>query len=96
MEYDFGTVLKNLDGSDAVDNGTPQTALKGLLTALIADKPDTTVEDKAKRFGLFVKLKTGSSSLVAEDLAILKRAIEIYPTLVYGQLNAFLDQTTTF
>lgn len=93
MKYSFAKILKNADGTDAVEGGTPATALKGLINAVISDKHDTTAAEKAQRYALFNKLQTGADELNVEEVALLKKAIEIYPTLVYGQLAALLDQS---
>ena len=92
MIYNLSTGLKNLDGSDAVEDGAPATVLKGLRTALVSDPQGLTATDKASRYRLLIKLKEGENELTVDEAAILKKAAEVYPTLIYGQLCAFLDQ----
>lgn len=93
MRYDFTTALLNADGSEAMENGLPATALKGFRNALISDSAGLTPADKAARYELFVSLPT-KGDFTVEDVALLNKAIEIYPTMVYGQLRAILDQKT--
>jgi hypothetical protein len=95
VKYDFSYVLKNLDGSDAVEADGPATALKGLRTALISDPQGLTASDKSARYSLFIKLSkaTADTEFTVEEVALLKKAADIFPTMVYGQLCALLDQT---
>lgn len=92
MIYDLATSLKNIDGSDAIEDGAPATALKGFRTALVSDPQGLSPAEKAGRYKLFVKLKEGENDLTVDEAAILKKAAEVYPTLIYGQLCALLDQ----
>lgn len=93
MKYDFSKVLTNADGSEASENGKPATARQGFVNALVADPQGLTPAEKAQRYALFVKLQNSADDLTVDELGLAKKAIEIYPTLVYGQLSAFLDQS---
>ena len=95
MKYDFSVVLKNGDGSSASENGSPATAIMGLKNALIADMPGLTGTDKGARFDLWLKLSNATTEaleLTLDELNVLRRAIEVYPTLVYGQLLRIINQ----
>jgi hypothetical protein len=95
LKYNFGYVLKNIDGSDAVEADGPATALKGFRSALVSDPQGLTAGDKASRYSLFLKLAKADAEteFTVEEVALLKKAIDIFPTIVYGQLCALLDQT---
>jgi len=96
MRYASDYVLLNADGTPAEDDGKDATALEGLRRALITDTKQFSADQKAKRFALWSKLgdswAEGEFELDAGELATALEAIEIYPTLVYGQLAAFLNQ----
>lgn len=93
MQY-TDVVLKNEDGSDAVENGKPQMALFGIKHALITDAGTLDPAKKLARFELFTKLSSASPrvELSVDEVALAKEAANVYPTLVYGQLVAFLNQ----
>lgn len=92
MKYDFSKVLKNIDGTDAIEADGPATAYKGFRSALVTDTQGTTSADKAAKFALFMKLSPTENELSVEEAALLKKAADVFPTLVYGQLCAILDQ----
>jgi hypothetical protein len=94
MLYDFSKVLINIDGTEGKEeSGKPAYIKTAFINALLSDPQGITTADKAKRFALFLKLqKDESPDLSVDELALLKSAIEVFPTLVYGQLAAFLEQ----
>jgi hypothetical protein len=92
MKYDLEQQLKNSDGTLAETAGVPETARKGIIAALLNDPQGTQAADKAKKFELFLKLKGSGDDFSVDEVALMSKAIEIYPTLVYGQLKAILDQ----
>lgn len=72
---------------------TEITVKMGLIKALLAEGTQS-VEEKMKRFELFLKLKAAEveAELSAEEAALLHKAVEVFPTLVMGQLKRFIDQ----
>jgi hypothetical protein len=94
MKYDFSLPLRNVDGSPAMDAvDKPALIRTACINALISDPQGITSDLKARRYALFVKLQKEGTDLTVEEVSLLKQAIEVFPTLVYGQLAAFLDQT---
>jgi hypothetical protein len=94
MQYDLTTPLVDHDGNAAVENGVNITAKIALIKALLSEGV-ASVEEKMKRFELFLKIKAAEVvELATEEVALLHKAVEVFPVLVMGQLKHFLDQKT--
>lgn len=98
MKIDITQVFKNADDSPAFDAKTREPIiLKTVLTnALLQDAgPQTSQEEKMRRYGLFQDLKKTTVGFVqwdVEDVAFVKKAVSAsYPTLVVGQAFAMLE-----
>lgn len=98
MKYDLNVVLKGIDGQDADDEGKPATMRTALARALVSDPQGIPLSGskKLERYQLFAKLATAVDSvdLSVDEVALAKEASDIWPTLIYGQIVAFLDQRT--
>lgn len=99
MKIDFNAVL--LDPEDQVikENDVPvdiKTVLKrAILADTQADGSPIPVDQKVKRFELFMKLKHADSKITdfsLEEIALLDKAVAVFPTLVCGQLHYLLTQ----
>ena|SRR5579863_5124811 len=100
MKYDMNVVLNNMDGTESIEDGVAATMRIAITRALVSDNPmnPPTADQKIKRFALFSKIATTPPEepvdLSVDDLAVVKAAADIWPTLIYGQIVAFLDQRT--
>lgn len=97
MKYDFpSVVLHNSDGTvvNVSDTDTrPWTAQIALKAALLTDAQQN-VESKMARYELFLKLRDHKpeSEYTVEEIALLKKAAMLLPTIFAGQLSHLLDQ----
>jgi hypothetical protein len=92
MILDFEHILTDLENNPIVDELGKVASLKTVIAkALVTDTQKA--EDKLKRFDLYIKLKLSEfkAELTAEEAALLKEVSAIYPTLVYGQLVAWIE-----
>lgn len=93
MLVDTSFILKNADGTPAKDGDQVATVQKALENALVTDPKELTSAQKVARYKLFQKISGNSVvDLSIDELATAKTAVEIYPTLVYGQVLAYLEQ----
>lgn len=99
MKLDCGYVLKNLDGSDAVDfdpktkNPIPTTIgkiLAGVLT--VSDPKDTDGMRKARCYGLATQVyKEQEIEVDSEDVKLIKDLVGRYcPPMAVGQIYQIL------
>jgi hypothetical protein len=98
MKYKLTTPIVNLEGEQTTEgDGKRGTMYLGLTRALMADHNDQGEpikgDDKIKRYDLLMKIrKQDEVDLDVEEVALLSRAVLIFPTLVAGQIRAFLNQ----
>lgn len=99
MKYDLTKPIVDLDGNPIKEGEKQETATvyKALTNALMMDidenRQPVQPEAKIKRFDLLMKIrKQDEVDLDVEEVAILSRAVLLFPTLVAGQLRAFLNQ----
>lgn len=89
MKINFDAQLFDQDDALIMEDGKPAAVSKALKRAVIA------FEDKDKKlelFELFLKLKAADSTtdFSIEEIALLDKAISVFPTLIYGQLSYLL------
>lgn len=92
MILDFSHILKDLEGSPALDElGKVAEMPKIISRALMADVQGA--EAKMKRWELYIKLKLSDwkADLTAEEAVLLKEVSAIYPTVIYGQLVHWIE-----
>jgi hypothetical protein len=100
MLIDLMQTYVNADDSSAVtaDTKQPVTLKFMLIQAVLSDVgPDGRAvqsDEKIKRYSLYRDLKKAGATLElpAEDIAILKNAAKIFPTLVMGQTHEMLER----
>lgn len=97
MKIKLSAHLLNPDDAEYQEDGKPVVIQTALKRAIIADvNPDGTpikVEDKLKRFDTYLKLNGASDETewTIEEVALLDRAIGVYPTFIFGQLHYLLQ-----
>lgn len=97
---DLTQVYSNADDSPAIDMDTkkPVTLKQMLINALLADGDSGSTEgDKMKRYSLYRDVKKAKDSLTLsiEDVAVLKKAANIFPVLTMGQTHDMLENPYT-
>lgn len=97
MKYKLDGTVNELDGSPILEKEKPVTTYLCFARALMADHNEDGQpirgDDKIKRYDLLMKLRGKDEvDLDVEEVALLSRAVLIFPTLVGGQLRAFLNQ----
>jgi hypothetical protein len=91
MKIDFSYQLVDAEDLPAKDEkGNDATVVQALKRAILA------FEDKDKKleqFELFMKLKSATSEteFTVQEVALLDKAIAVYPVLIYGQLSYLLS-----
>jgi hypothetical protein len=101
MLIDLTQTFVNADDSPAVIAGTqtPVTLKFMLIQAILAEaSPDgrpVPPDEKIKRYSVYRDLKKAGATieLPAEDVALLKDAAKIFPTLTLGQTHEMLERT---
>lgn len=105
MRIDLTQRLFNADDTVAEDakTGKPLDLKHFLIQACLADftgdrnqlgqQLPVAGEDKPKRYALYAELKKAGEfvNFSAEDIAVLKKASLVFPTLVVGQVHAMLE-----
>ena len=96
MQVDFSRAITDLEGAEIEDGGKTVTLSRIACNALLAmrqDDKNLTGEEKAKRYGLAVKLVDAADCEVsAEDIALIKRLIgEVYPPIFVGRAWELLE-----
>jgi len=94
MRIDFTHVLLDAEDAPVQEEGIPVSIAKVLKRAVLA------IDDKDKKlelFELFLKLKTADSDtdFSIQEIALLDKAISVYPVLIYGQLHYLLSNKQT-
>jgi len=98
MQYDLTATLKNEKGEVIVEEGVTVTMRAAFTRALLSEWVDggaqLRIDEKARRYQLFLLINTDATivDLTTEQAATLKGAIGAFPTLIYGQLAAYLDR----
>jgi len=93
MIKNFDRIVKNIDGTDLVENGKPGKMATAICNALmIAD--DGSGEEKLQRYNLAVKIYAGGDiDLSVNDCHLIKRLVEKYHgPLVVGQIVPVLEK----
>lgn len=96
MKKDFDVVLTNLDGTQAMrDKTIPLTMGFCVHEALLNTPPETTTEQKVKRWAMVQKSrKYGTVNVTIDESAMIKDACAVmFPTLIFGQINDWLEGT---
>lgn len=94
MNYEFDAAIRDENDLEVVDDGKETfTMRRAIRRALLGGRAEA--EQKLKNYDLFLKLKdatVGTDFSVAEVKSMRDASVEVYPTLVAGQLAKFLDQ----
>ena len=95
MKYTFATAALETDtGTPMLTSETdsaPYTADKAFARGLLADTNDNT-KTKLERYELFLRVRANEDEYSAKEVALLREAALVYPTLIAGQLVKILDQ----
>lgn len=96
MKYDLNVSLKNEDGAEALEDGKPITMRTAILRGLVTDPPQLSAAQKLQRYELFSKIaatpKEEPADLSIDEVQLAKDAVNVWPTIVYGQVVVFLNQ----
>ena len=97
MNIDLKATLTDLEDKVITEAEKPVELALLLKRALLADVEGdgSSVKDKFERFELYMKLKlhnaeSGLINLETAEVALLDRAVKVFPTLIAGQLHYFL------
>jgi hypothetical protein len=95
MKINFDYQL--VDGEDLPakdEKGANATVLQALKRAILASEER---DGKLERFELFMKLKaaTAETEFSVQEVALLDKAIAVYPVLIFGQLSYLLSNKQT-
>jgi len=95
--FDLGTALLDLEGSFVREGEKVVTLGLALKRAVLSDVDELgnalKADAKLARYELFLKLKRAETEVVdwtAEEIAALKSAVTVFPTLVMGQIRDLL------
>ena len=94
MKINFDYQLVDDNDVPVQENDKPVSVAKVLKRAVLA------VEDKQNKlelFELFIKLKSADSNteFTVQEVALLDKAIAVYPVLIFGQLSYLLSNKQT-
>lgn len=98
MKINFDTLL--FDGNDAVvmEGEAPADVKVILKRAVLSDMQPNgqpiQPEQKLQRFDLFLKLRSADNDTdwSLDEVALLDKAVMVFPTLISGQLSYLLNQ----
>lgn len=97
MKIALTKVLENEDGTTAKEGEKDVTVRQVLIRAVLSDMDDNLQpvkgEEKVKRYNLYRALKKGTddTDFEVEDVALLRKAVLIFPPLVAGQVREALN-----
>lgn len=104
MRIDLTQRFFNADDTTAIDAKTqePLTLKNFLIQAALAEitgernhmgPVPVPGEEKGKRYAIYIELKKAGDfvDLPVEDITLLKKASQIFPTLLMGQVHAMLE-----
>ena|ERR1700690_1224606 len=98
-KIDLQQTYENADGTVAIDPRTkaPMILKDILIMGLLNDdqRNPLSAKEKADRYSLYrdiKKSKVGYVLLDAEDVVLLKKAVEVLPTLTLGQTHEMLER----
>lgn len=88
-----------VDGFDqpVMEKDAPITAKELLKRACLADhngdNQPVNSDEKVKRFDLYMKIKAaeGVTNFEVDEVALLDKAVRVFPTLILGQLHYLLS-----
>lgn len=97
MKVNFGATMKDMDGSDVIENGKPVTLAAIGVVSLLAnfDKENPAVEEKLARYRIAHKIKDGGIvDLTVEELSVVKAMVgKVYGTMIVGQAFQLLENS---
>lgn len=94
MKKNLEVVFQNMDGTEiTMQDKTPLTMKSALLECLLATPPSMVAEEKSRRWQLCQKIRKGNTiNITIEEAALIKKAAgEVNVTLVYGQIEDWLE-----
>lgn len=93
MLKNFDKTIKNIDGSDIVENGKTAKMSTAICNALMVSD-EGSGEEKLQRYNLAVKINAGGDiDLSVNDCHLIKRLVEKYHgPLIVGQIIPILDK----
>lgn len=95
MKINFDYQLVDAEDCPAKDEkGANATVLQALKRAILANEDK---DKKLEQFELFLKLKsaTPETDFTVQEVALLDKAIAVYPVLIFGQLSYLLSNKQT-
>jgi hypothetical protein len=100
MKIDFTHQLVDSEGKTVLEEDAPVTIKTVLKRAILADATPAgqpiPVDEKVKRFDIFLKLRSADSNTdwTLDEIALLDKAVMVYSTLISGQLHYLLNNKT--
>lgn len=97
MKIKLDSPLLNEDETPALEKEVPVTVRTVLIRAVLSDIDDSLQpvkgEEKVKRYNLYRTIKKGTdeTDFEVEDVALLRKAVLIFPPLVAGQVREALN-----
>ena len=98
MKIDFSAFLRDAEDKVVEENGIPaavQTLLKrAALADFLPDGHPVPADEKYKRFELYMKLRSADmdTDFSLDEVALLDKAVLVFPTLIAGQLHYLLQK----
>ena len=99
MKIDFSALLRDAEDKVVEENGIPaavQTLLKrAALADFLPDGRPVPADEKYKRFEIYMKLRSADmdTDFSLDEVALLDKAVLVFPTLIAGQLHYLLQKT---
>lgn len=92
MIKNFDKTIKNIDGTDIVENGKAGKMATAICNALMVSD-ECSGEEKLQRYNLAVKVNAGGDTdLSVNDCHLIKRLVEKYHgPLIVGQIIPILE-----
>ncbi|PTN08031.1 hypothetical protein C8N47_11171 [Mangrovibacterium marinum] len=100
MKINFNQILKTLEGKalqepvDETGRIFKDVTLKGVCSSALVNSHEGSGEEKAKAWELACRIIAGADKpveLTVEEAALIKKRIEGYPVIIYGQAAGMLD-----
>ena len=100
MQINFNQALKTLEGktlqepTDESGKNLKEVTLKGVCTSALVNSREGTGEEKAKAWELACRIIAGADKPVVvtvEEASLIKKRIEEFPVLIYGQAAGMLE-----
>lgn len=95
MKINFDQQIKDLTGNPIKEEGKEVVLKTVCVNALLASNPKKEIsgQEKLDRYELARKVNDGGEvEITSEEIVKIKESVDIYPTIIYGEVCNLLEQ----